>query len=166
MADKLGLGNGVHELKIGQSFFNSTAPGASGGGPGGRGRGGHKGPKGFGGAQGKAPNGPTYHTIRYDFKPASSSASSSGYLSVDPETQGVNVTVPHENGDTQTNFSGNQQRANEKECILVIDRVTGEITLEKLSSQIRVKKTRQEKPDRHRQQFTQIPTNASARVWQ
>ena len=25
-------------------------------------------------------------------------------LSVDPETQGVNVTVPHENGDTQTNF--------------------------------------------------------------
>ena len=27
MADKLGLGNGVHELKIGQSFFNSTAPG-------------------------------------------------------------------------------------------------------------------------------------------
>ena len=53
---------------------------ASGGGPGGRGRGGHKGPKGFGGAQGKAPNGPTYHTIRYDFKPASSSASSSGYL--------------------------------------------------------------------------------------
>ena len=53
--------------------------------------------------------------------------------------------------------SGNQQRANEKECILVIDRVTGEITLEKLSSQIRVKKTRQEKPDRHQQQFTQVP---------
>ena len=52
--------------------------------------------------------------------------------------------------------SGNQQRANEKECILVIDRVTGEITLEKLSSQIRVKKTRQEKPDRHQQQFTQV----------
>ena len=53
--------------------------------------------------------------------------------------------------------SGNQQRANEKECILVIDRVTGEITLEKLSSQIRVKKTRQEKPDRQQQQFTQVP---------
>ena len=39
----------------------------------------------------------------------------------------------------------------------MIDRVTGEITLEKLSSQIRVKKTRQEKPDRHQQQFTQVP---------
>ena len=100
MADKLGLGTGVHDLKIGQSFFNAAA-----GGPAGRGRGG-PGPGGRG-RQG-APQGaqalPSYHTIRYDFKPASSSTSSSGFLSVDPETQGVKVTVPHENGDSQTNF--------------------------------------------------------------
>jgi len=153
MADKLGLGTGVHDLKIGQSFFNAAA-----GGPAGRGRGG-PGPGGRG-RQG-APQGaqalPSYHTIRYDFKPASSSTSSSGFLSVDPETQGVKVTVPHENGDSQTNFSGHQKKANEKECILVIDRVTGEITLEKLSSQILVKKTRAEKPDRanHQQNFIQ-----------
>ena len=43
--------------------------------------------------------------------------------------------------------SGHQKEANGKDCLLIIDHVTGEITLEKLSSQIMVKKTRAEKPD-------------------
>ena len=43
--------------------------------------------------------------------------------------------------------SGHQKEANCKDCLLIIDHVTGEITLEKLSSQIMVKKTRSEKPD-------------------
>ena len=40
---------------------------------------------------------------------------------------------------------------------MVIDHVTGEVTLEMLSSQILVKKTRAEKPERaiHQQNFTQ-----------
>lgn len=152
MADKLGLGTGVHELKIGQSFFNAAAAN-----PAGRGRGGPPGGRGRPGPQAAQTALPSYHTIRYDFKPASSSTSSKGFLKVDPETQGVKVTVPHENGDSQTNFSGHQKKANEKECILVIDRVTGEITLEKLSSQILVKKTRAEKPERanNQQNFIQ-----------
>ena len=105
MADKLGLGTGVHELKIGQSFFNASNASTSGPpqrgrtGPGNRGR-----PGSSGASAGAGSSLPSYHTIRYDFKPASSSTSSSGYLSVDPETQGVKVTVPHENGDSQTVF--------------------------------------------------------------
>jgi hypothetical protein len=44
--------------------------------------------------------------------------------------------------------SGRVKNANPKECILIIDRETGEITLETLSSQILVKKTRPERnPD-------------------
>ena len=41
--------------------------------------------------------------------------------------------------------SGRVKNANQKECILIIDRETGEITIETLSSQILVKKTRAER---------------------
>lgn len=44
-------------------------------------------------------------------------------------------------GTTQTVFKGSQ-RPYTKECVLIIDRTTGEITLEKLSCNIQVKKTR------------------------
>ena len=44
-------------------------------------------------------------------------------------------------------FSGHQKESNAKDCLLIIDHVTGEITLEKLSSQLMVKKTRAEKLD-------------------
>lgn len=44
-------------------------------------------------------------------------------------------------GVPQTVFKGSQ-RPYTKECVLIIDRVTGEFTLEKLSSNIQVKKTR------------------------
>ncbi|KPJ19140.1 Ell-associated factor Eaf [Papilio machaon] len=49
----------------------------------------------------------------------------------------VTVTVPHLDGAgvPQTVFKGSQ-RPYTKECVLIIDRVTGEITLEKLSSNI------------------------------
>lgn len=46
-------------------------------------------------------------------------------------------------GTTQTVFKGSQ-RPYTKECVLIIDRVTGEITLEKLACNIQVKKTRSE----------------------
>lgn len=55
----------------------------------------------------------------------------------------MTVTVPHLDGagTPHTVFKGSQ-RPYQKECVLIIDRVTGEITLEKLSSNIQVKKTR------------------------
>lgn len=48
-------------------------------------------------------------------------------------------------------FKGSQKPC-QKECVLIIDRITGEITLEKLSTNIQVKKTRSEaisKPTLH-----------------
>ena len=45
-------------------------------------------------------------------------------------------------------FSGHLKESNRKDCVLIIDPETGEITLERISAQIRVKKTRPERPDR------------------
>ncbi len=44
--------------------------------------------------------------------------------------------------------SGHMKDSNRKECILIIDHETGEITLERLSKQIAVKKTRPERPEK------------------
>ncbi|KAL4715469.1 hypothetical protein ACJJTC_009095 [Scirpophaga incertulas] len=85
-----------------------------------------------------------YHTIKYDFKPASVDVNKMATVDVGMNNQ-VTVTVPHLDGAgvPQTVFKGSQ-RPYTKECVLIIDKVTGEITLEKLSSNIQVKKTRQE----------------------
>lgn len=57
----------------------------------------------------------------------------------------MTVNVPHLNGSgvPQTVFKGNQRNYT-KECVLIIDKVTGEITLVKLHHNIQVKKTRSE----------------------
>ena len=44
----------------------------------------------------------------------------------------------------------------QKECILIIDRHTGEITLEKLSGHMLLKKTRQERPGKQSAQFEHL----------
>lgn len=46
-------------------------------------------------------------------------------------------------GTPQTVFKGSQ-RPYQKECVLIIDKVTGQVTIEKLASNIQVKKTRSE----------------------
>ncbi|XP_063532316.1 ELL-associated factor 1 [Cydia strobilella] len=91
-----------------------------------------------------------YHTIKYDFKPASVDVNKMATVDVGINNQ-VTVTVPHLDGAgvPQTVFKGSQ-RPYTKECVLIIDRVTGEITLEKLSSNIQVKKTRQESAQKPR----------------
>lgn len=57
----------------------------------------------------------------------------------------VQVTVPHLDGSgvPKTVFKGNQKKYT-KECVLIIDKNTGEFTLERLTSNISVKKTRSE----------------------
>jgi ELL-associated factor len=60
------------------------------------------------------------------------------------------------------NFSGRVKNANPKECILIIDRETGEITIETLSSQILVKKTRPERNPDPPAQGNLTPTSASS----
>ncbi|CAH1382141.1 hypothetical protein MTP99_006057 [Tenebrio molitor] len=112
MAEKLGLGSEVRQLKIGQSFTN--------------------------------PKSSAFHSIKYDFKPASVDTNKIATVDVGNNHQ-VTVTVPHLDGAgvPQTVFKGSQ-RPYQKECVLIIDRVTGEITLEKLACNIQVKKTRSE----------------------
>lgn len=86
----------------------------------------------------------SFHTLKYDFKPASIDLSKTATLDVSSNNQ-VTVTMPHldSSGVPKTVFKGNQRNYT-KECVLIIDKVTGEITLEKLHHNIQVKKTRSE----------------------
>lgn len=86
----------------------------------------------------------SFHTIRYDFKPASIDTSCEGELQVGKGDE-VTITLPHISGSTppMTVFKGNK-RPYQKDCVLIINHDTGEFVLEKLSSSIQVKKTRAE----------------------
>ena len=77
-----------------------------------------------------------------DFKPASVDVSKIAKVDVGSNNT-MTITVPHLDGagTPHTVFKGSQ-RPYSKECVLLINRATGEITLEKLSSNIQVKKTR------------------------
>lgn len=88
-----------------------------------------------------------YHSIRYDFKPVSVDEDRMGKLEVQ-ENKSVSVTLPHIDGHGATNYKGNAKPANTKDCILIIDHETGELTLERISNQIMLKKTRPEKVDK------------------
>lgn len=83
-----------------------------------------------------------YHTVKYDFKPASVDERKMATVDVATNNE-VTITVPHLDGAgvPQTVFKGSQKPYT-KECVVIIDHNTGEITLEKLSSNIQVKKTR------------------------
>ncbi|KAM6224553.1 ELL-associated factor 2 [Rhynchocyon petersi] len=85
-----------------------------------------------------------FHTVRYDFKPASIDTSCEGDLEVGKGEQ-VTITLPNIEGSTPpvTVFRGSK-KPYLKECILIINHDTGECRLEKLSSNITVKKTRVE----------------------
>ncbi|KAK7157144.1 hypothetical protein R3I93_008576 [Phoxinus phoxinus] len=86
----------------------------------------------------------SFHTIRYDFKPASIDTSCEGELQVGKGEE-VTITLPHIPGSTppMTVFKGNK-KPYQKDCVLIINHDTGEFVLEKLSSSIQVKKTRAE----------------------
>jgi len=86
-----------------------------------------------------------YHSIRYDFKPVSVDEERKGVLEVG-ENKSVTVNLPHLDGVSQTNYKGNAKPANTKDCILIIDHETGELTLERITNQIMVKKTRSAAP--------------------
>ncbi|XP_015173206.1 PREDICTED: ell-associated factor Eaf [Polistes dominula] len=112
MAERLGLGPEIRELKLGPSFTNNKST--------------------------------AFHTLKYDFKPASVDVSKMARVDVGTNNT-MMVTVPHLDGAgiPHTVFKGSQ-RPHHKDCVLIIDRKTGEITLEKLSANIQVKKTRTE----------------------
>uniref|UniRef100_A0A182UDG3 Ell-associated factor Eaf n=2 Tax=Anopheles melas TaxID=34690 RepID=A0A182UDG3_9DIPT len=112
MDNRLNIGSEVRELKLGSTFSNA---------------------------------GPSnqFHTIKYDFKPASVDVNKPAVLEISANKQ-VTVTVPHLDGSGVPNtvFKGNQRDYSRKDCVLILNRTTGEITLEQLNSSIVVKKTR------------------------
>lgn len=112
MAERLGLGPEIRELKLGSTFTSNRST--------------------------------AFHTLKYDFKPASVDVSKVARVDVGTNNM-MTVTVPHLDGAgiPHTVFKGSQKPYH-KECVLIIDNVTGEITLEKLTANIQVKKTRTE----------------------
>lgn len=87
-------------------------------------------------------NSPLYHTLRYDFKPASVNSEEPASLEL-TQTGQVTIKAPNVGGSisNQTVFRG-QRRPHVKECVLIIDNTTGEMVLQKLTDNITVKATR------------------------
>ena len=71
----------------------------------------------------------------YDFTPLSVDEERMGKLEVQ-ENSGVSVSLPHNDGVNATNYKGQAKPASTKDCILIIDHETGELTLERLSNQV------------------------------
>uniref|UniRef100_H2XNY4 Transcription elongation factor Eaf N-terminal domain-containing protein n=1 Tax=Ciona intestinalis TaxID=7719 RepID=H2XNY4_CIOIN len=80
-----------------------------------------------------------FHTVRYDFKPASVDLNQEGQMDVG-ENNDVTVTLPHSQG-SQSVYKGSKKPV-QKECVLIYDPTSGSFTLERITSQIQVKKTR------------------------
>ncbi|ETN81148.1 hypothetical protein NECAME_02190 [Necator americanus] len=86
-------------------------------------------------------DGPSYHTLRYDFKPMSVASSDSDTFIALGANGDVHVAVPTD-GENMTVFKGSKKEAKAKECLLFFDKKTGKLRLEKIASNINVKKTR------------------------
>ncbi|CAB4017664.1 Hypothetical predicted protein [Paramuricea clavata] len=81
-----------------------------------------------------------FHTIRYDFKPASVDTSQAGSLDVGKGGE-VNVSLPNTQDSGTTVYRGSKKPC-PKECVLVVDRGKRTITLERLASTVQLKKIR------------------------
>lgn len=83
-----------------------------------------------------------YHTLRYDFKPASVDSERPAEVEFMQNGE-VAITAPNVAGSvaSHTVFRG-PRRPHVKECLLVIDNVTGEMVLQKLTDNITVKARR------------------------
>lgn len=77
-----------------------------------------------------------------DFKPASVDKGKEGCIEVGDGNE-VTVTLPHVAGSKTscTVYKGSKKPV-QKECVLIYDHNTGELTLERITSQLQVKKTR------------------------
>ncbi|PIK62237.1 putative ELL-associated factor 2-like [Apostichopus japonicus] len=81
-----------------------------------------------------------FHTIRYDFKPASIDHSKAASLDMKDGSE-VNISFPNDEskgGPSSTNFKGPMKPC-QKDCVLIYDHRSGEFTLERLTSNINVK---------------------------
>uniref|UniRef100_A0A915DY40 Ell-associated factor Eaf n=1 Tax=Ditylenchus dipsaci TaxID=166011 RepID=A0A915DY40_9BILA len=79
-----------------------------------------------------------FHTLRYDFKPQSVAGEQETYIG-----GLIIVVVPNQNLDNLTVYKGSKNPiAGDKECLLIFDQETKQLTLERLSSNFTIKKTR------------------------
>ncbi|VDL74006.1 unnamed protein product [Nippostrongylus brasiliensis] len=81
------------------------------------------------------------HGKVHDFKPMSVASSDSDTYIAFGANGDVHVAVPTE-GENMTVFKGSKKEAKAKECLLFFDKKTGKVRLEKIASNINVKKTR------------------------
>lgn len=110
-----GIPEGTYELKIGASFLGSSRS-----------------------------RPPEFNTLRFDFKPASISNGSEAYI-VQSQNQNENNFQVVVLGEAQkkTVFKGaKKEMKGDKECLLMFNRESKELRLERLSANINVKKTR------------------------
>ncbi|XP_062517717.1 ELL-associated factor 1-like [Corticium candelabrum] len=85
------------------------------------------------------------HTLEYDFKPASvAECVDKATVSVE-ENNHVSVMLPSGSKGHSTTYRG-PKRPCPKKCIMIVDRETGEITLERVSSTMQLKRVRTPKP--------------------
>nr|CDJ84608.1 ELL-associated factor domain containing protein [Haemonchus contortus] len=106
-------------------------------------------------------DGPSYHTLRYDFKPMSVASSDSDTYIAFGANGDVHVAVPTD-GENMTVFKGSKKEAKAKECLLFFDKKSGKLRLEKIASNINVKKTRDLDPSTEsvlRSEMARLRTN-------
>ncbi|KAI1707040.1 RNA polymerase II transcription elongation factor domain-containing protein [Ditylenchus destructor] len=116
-ADLTGFPYGTYDVEVGDSFANQKSS--------------------------KRSNVNEFHTLRYDFKPKSVAGEQEAYVGM-ADNNDVQVVVPSENGDSLTVYKGSKKvLQGDKECVLVFDHDSGKLSLERLSSNINVKKTRE-----------------------
>ncbi|XP_031550559.1 ELL-associated factor 1-like isoform X2 [Actinia tenebrosa] len=85
-----------------------------------------------------------FHTIRYDFKPASVDSTKASELVVGDKSE-VTITVPHIQDSGATVYKGSK-RPCPKEFLLIIDKKTQTFTLERIGSTSQMKKIRSANP--------------------
>lgn len=84
-----------------------------------------------------------YHSLRYDFKPASVEQTDEVLLQFNDSNETA-VTIPKYEGGVLTDatvYKGSK-KPYLKECLLIVNHDTGEVRLEQLTSNLQVKKTR------------------------
>ncbi|RWS13080.1 ELL-associated factor 1-like protein [Dinothrombium tinctorium] len=123
IAERLSLGNEMRQLKLGKSFRQKPAANSS---------------------NNLDYNGEAFHTIRYDFKPASVDSTKMATLEFGDNNKAT-VTMPNVEGSglAHTIFTGSR-KPHYRECVIIVDKQTGEITMERLNYNINVKQTRAE----------------------
>lgn len=98
-----------------------------------------------------------YTSVKYDYKPHRIDYDKQGILETSDAACWIRLPLVEEASSTRASsvFKGNRQDLSGKECILVIDREAGTITLEHVTSKIDVKQTRA--PDTQETHFKPRP---------